>query len=58
MFSASIQILTIVLKSSLLYQMIETNALIFGAFGQILTLPLRSSLLHLVIETDALKFGW
>ena len=37
--------------------MIQTNALIFSAFGQILAVLLRISFLYLAIETNALKFS-
>ena len=55
-FSAFSQILTVVLKSSLVHLVIETNALIFSVSSQILAALLGSSLSHLEIGTNALKF--
>ena len=53
-FSAFFQILTVVLKSSLVHLVIETNALIFSVSSQILAVLLGSSLSHLKIGTNSL----
>ena len=55
--SAFSQILTIVLKSSLVHLMIEKNALIFSACSKILAAFFGSSLSYLVIKTNALEFS-
>ena len=51
------QILTVVLKSSLVHLVIEINALIFSVFSKIMAPLLGSSLSHLVIEANTLRFG-
>ena len=55
--SAFSQILTAILKYSLVHIVIEANALIFRAFSKILAAFLGSSLSHPLIETNALNIS-